>query len=314
MDSSTSMIDETISKITIMCRQEENVYRTHDYLQVSAQTHHTSGIAIDKELRSQMCDWCDQVVEFCEMSHNSVEIAISYMDRFCATNEGVFCGVLSDRRTFQMAFMTALYTAIKINEPVCVSPLVISKLSQGLYSIDEIEVMESYMLTALKWRTNPPTTAAFLEQFLELFPELTSNPTLRLMIDDLTSVQIQSVISDYAFVTTKASTIAYFSLINAMQSLNILSCDGVVARMAGLAKVIGLNLDYYSNDDAVLQNCLYKVIIADQRLSVKNEMHLDTAERAAISSSELSTASLDSLHGSIPLIDSPCHIITVAQY
>lgn len=305
------MIAETTSMIAAMCLQEENAYRTHDYLQSSTQT---KDIAIDRAFRSQMCDWCDQVVEYCQMSHTTVEIAMSYVDRFCSTNEGASCGALNDRNTFQLAFMTALYTAIKIHEPVCVDPLLISKLSQGLYNTKEIEAMESFMLTSLKWRMNTPTTAVFLYLFLKLFPDLSSNPTLRVMIHDLATAQIQSVISDYAYVTAKASTIAYFSLINALESLHILRYDVIASTMTDLAKVIGLKVNDYSKDNAKLQNHLNEMLPLDQKIPVKIQSQLVSGQRTEDLSSETRSATNDTVCRSISSFNSPCQVIAVSQH
>jgi Cyclin, N-terminal domain len=157
-----------------MRRQELSAaYAKRDFLQASppqpvvVDEHGCSSsvaIDIDVECRDKMCEWSHQIVDFCKFSRESVEISMSYLDRFLLTTAGV--AALQDRTVYQLASMTCLYTAIKVHERQALNPKVVSQLSRGTYTPEQIESMEGTILAALQWRMNPPTALSFVREMI----------------------------------------------------------------------------------------------------------------------------------------------------
>lgn len=61
-----------------------------------------------------MINWCYQVLNYCDASQETDNMAISHVDRFLSSKNGSF--VLNDKSRFQLAVMSSLLLAIKIHE------------------------------------------------------------------------------------------------------------------------------------------------------------------------------------------------------
>lgn len=144
-------------------------------------------------------------------------MAISYLDRFLLSDLGFV--TLTEPTIYQLAAMTSLYTAIKIHEPEAMDPELISSLSHGAYTIQQVEAMEFGILQAIGWRVNPPTALAFVRLFLALLPHGILDEATKAAAYELTINQTEHAVKDYHFITVKASEIAYVSLMNALESL-----------------------------------------------------------------------------------------------
>jgi hypothetical protein len=249
MHSSSIDTESVLQTITAMCSQEETGYICDYYLYQHEPEH------VDTDCRNKMAEWCYQIVGFLKFSRDTVSIAMSYLDRFMLTPEGA--SAHEDREIFQLAAITCLYTAIKIHEPNAMAPKSMSELSRGAYSPGQVEAMEAQLLSALEWRMNPPTALAFVLQFLELIPLDLLSETMRKPAYDLATFQTELAAKDYDFVPVKASTIAFGSLMNSLESLGF---DAKVLGQIGfiLSKAIGIDC----TDDMVLevQTCLYQAV------------------------------------------------------
>lgn len=238
--------EQPTSTLAAMCQQESTSYKCEDYLHCRAQspsssvmdhffaknntpamTHEDIQVCINN--RSKMASWCMTLMDACHLNRETVSIAMNYLDRFLATPEhGMDC--LEDSATFQLACMTALYSAIKIHEEKAISPEVLSTISRGYYSKKDMEHMEWKMLNALQWRVNVPTPLAFVREFLH---ELPYDAATKNHILSLCQVQTELTVSDYNFVTVKPSSIAFAALVNAMDvlGLNVHYTNGLASLM-----------------------------------------------------------------------------------
>lgn len=213
-------IDETLSTIEVMLRQEA-VYSVSDYLsQLPAST--TLENPVDVSCRMVMAKWCSDICTFCHYGKETVQIAMSCLDRFMASPEGY--SVLLDRSQFQLAVMTALYTSVKIHEHEAMDPKLVSKLSRGAHSAKAVEAMESRLLNAIGWRVNPPTSMSFVRQILDLVPEHLLPQAERETVIELAQLQVELAMESYDFCMMSASSIAMASLFNAVESV---SSDGM---------------------------------------------------------------------------------------
>jgi hypothetical protein len=226
MISTTSIDTEAIlSTVQAMRRQEETTYWNRESLyqsepdSVFANSLMHANAVVDIDCRSKMATWCYQVIDFWKFNRETASIAMNYLDRYMLTEQGAT--VWADRKQFQLAAMTCLYTTVKIHEPEAMDPKLISTLSRGAYSTTEVEAMEVTILSALQWRMNPPTALAFVRQFLELIPVDVVDQSMRETVHDITKFQTELAVTEHNFVTVKASTIAFGSLMNSLESLQL---------------------------------------------------------------------------------------------
>ena len=206
-------VSDSLTTIGVLRRQEDAIYKKHDSVYNCPEND------IDDECRTKMAAWCCQVIDFCQMSRETVEIALSHIDRFVATEHGR--AVAQDRALYQLATMAAIYTAIKINESRVISPDLLSMLSQRMYSASQIEEMEFKILHALRWYVNPPTCLTFVQHYLNVLPSDVIDDHSKDAAFDLCKMQVESFVAQTIFSNLNASTVAYCSLVNSLESMGI---------------------------------------------------------------------------------------------
>lgn len=248
-------MDNTLSTISAMLHQEETGYATSDYLSQQQVPLHLC--AVDVDCRDKMAAWCYQVVDFCKFNRETVSIAMNYLDRYLMTAPSA----MYDRKVFQLAAMTCLYTAVKVHEPEAMDPQLVAKLSRGTYTPREVERMESDILTRLQWRVNMPTALSFVRLFLELVPSEVLDQDLKDAAYDLTKCQTELAVNDYGLITTKASVVAYCSLLNSFGSLG-LSNEDISCTIATLEAA--LNISTADASIANVQDRLFEAIVSQE--------------------------------------------------
>jgi hypothetical protein len=212
--------EDTLATIEVMLHQEATGYMVSDYLQqIEPQTTtYAHGPLtpppVDASCRSLMAQWCNSVVDACSYSRETTTIAMNFLDRFVSKDSQI----LYDRTQFQLAVMACLYTTAKIHETCALEPESVATLSRGLHSKEDVEQMESRMLHAIQWRVNPPTAMAFVRALLDLFPAMDS--TTQKTICDLANYQIDLAVCDYDLSRNPASSTAFASLLNAIESVD----------------------------------------------------------------------------------------------
>lgn len=202
--------------ISAMLRQEEH-YLCHDYLdiQVAATQHPSNGDAIDETCRSKMCEWIFHVIDSTRLQRETASVAMGFLDRFLASSSEQAEYAKSNRKEYQLAAMTCLYIAVKIREPFEMDAALMSRLSRGVHSAEEITSLEYNILIALQWKVNGPTPIQFVNHILELLPDSARSaaPTLY----EHSHFQTELAVGDYAFVPyLRQSTIAIASILNSL--------------------------------------------------------------------------------------------------
>lgn len=145
---------------------------------------------------------------------------MSILDRYLASPAGAaLC--LNSRTQFQLAAMTCLYTAVKVHEPEVMSAELVSNLSRGAHSAKEVEAMETHILSAVGWLVNPPTALSFVRDFLRLLPAGVlghDDETASATLFEISRFQTELAIADETMISIPASTVAYASLMNALEA------------------------------------------------------------------------------------------------
>lgn len=264
MMNGSNNIECTMETIAAMCLQEKN-YITSDYMNrsLNGPLHErtTTDDEIDVDCRTKMTAWCYRVVDFCGFSRETVAIAMNILDRFMASLSPAAMQAKKNRRTYQLACMTSLYTAVKVHEPEVMNCAMLAKISHGTYTEEEIENMEFQLLPAVSWRVNNPTALSFVNQYLEVMSSnYDMDASTRDMIYELAKLQTELAVPEYDFLSVKASVIAYCSLMNATNIVATNAATSNPGMWVRLAKTIALQ----QNDAqlvASVQNCLYASIL-----------------------------------------------------
>jgi hypothetical protein len=205
---STRSEEIVVDRLLAMKEQETKRYIRTDYLKTAALCE----VTVDAWCRFKMVQWCYSVVDFAHFSRETVSMSMSYLDRFLGSNSPRSQQVIQDRKVYQLAAMTCLYLAIKIFEPRMIETRLLSDLSRGCYSPEDIKKMEIDIIFDLKWHLNDPSPLSYLMNCLALIPFEHGAEINRVMILDLARYQIELSVLDYKLMTQSASNIAIAAL------------------------------------------------------------------------------------------------------
>ena len=178
---------------------------------------------VDADCRTRMAEWCAQVIDFCKFSRETVGIGMSYLDRFMASGVRRSRRAMTDRKEYQLAAMTALYMAIKLNEPLEMETKLLSDLSRGCYTTAEIATMEIEILEALRWRVAGPTPLEFVQHFLAVGlhdTEANEHPAVEATLLDFSRFQTELAIGMPALLSVTPSRIALAAILNSMEGID----------------------------------------------------------------------------------------------
>ena len=207
---------DVISTVNVMIIQEQS-YLAADYLyqqmpEISA-VNGPQRSAVDVDCRTKMSEWCYQVVDFCKFNRETVSIAMNVLDRYLSSAAGT--AALNDRKVFQLAAMTSLYTAIKTFEPEAMEPKIVAGLSRGAYTEQQVIDMELSILNAIQWRINVPTPLAFVHHYLALMDIDECDAVF-----EMAKFQTELAVNEYSLVGTTPSIIAFAAVANALKDIS----------------------------------------------------------------------------------------------
>jgi len=261
--------------IDVMRRQEEKYYSCPDYILANDDILHDAKTPVDDRCRVKMCTWCYQVVDFCQFRRETVSVGMSYLDRYLCTPEGR--SALTNRKLYQLVAMTALYIAIKINEPLEMETSLLSDLSRGCYVEMDFVQMEEELLKALGWRLNGPTALNYVQHFLALIPQSISEEVAE-GIMDYARYQLELAVAEHILVSVPKQEIAFAAILNSMDGMgpDVLLAKSKGLFIAKIEQVTGLQLE----DVLDIQECLATLLV--------NLIGDDSSEASSASSSRVS--------------------------
>jgi len=200
-------------------RIQEQKYLCGDYLYQDSSNCSRLNLpqsAIDVTCRTSMMQWMKTAVNFIGFDLEVVEISMSYLDRFLDTPAGV--DAKNCRILYQLASMTALYTAVKITCNEALTPKLLEELSQGAYKAAQFEEMEAIMLAALSWRVNPCTGVSFVRETVALLPaHIFQTEAVKVAVVETARLQAEWAVEDYDLLTVKKSVIAFAAVANSLR-------------------------------------------------------------------------------------------------
>jgi len=239
-----STVDDCNNKAIISTMlSQEKYYVSRPYLKVVSNNSKTKGMSnissnstsrstasLDVACRTRVCKWMFHIIDIMGLQHETAAIAISYLDRFMS----ISCAHRHDkakqkrsttrcnRREYQLVASTSLYIAIKIHEPFVLRPEVISSLTGGLVTPDNIIACEKIILTTLRWRMNGPTPHQFINYLLKLLPSSSTSTDQELVnkLCESSHSWIETAIKDYACIPLRSSTVALSALLNSLEDIS----------------------------------------------------------------------------------------------
>lgn len=291
-------LTEVKDRVCVMRRQEDVSYKCSDYLKSYKPVN---DIGIDQLCRLKMTNWCFNVIDFIQFRRETVCIAMSYLDRFLCTYSPRAKQVINTRKEYQLAAMTTLFMAIKINEPLTVDTSFLVDLSKGLYSHHDFQKMETDILFALDWKLNGPTAQAFTVHLLTLIQkDLPFNDMDRSCQDELHEIlelathQIELSLGNYELMTQKSSVVAIASIWNSVDHLtsHTFSHDSFYDSLTTLASNIGTSIEDVTSTRQSLEkinnmnNEAKNISVMRMRASLTTIMEVQSSSSSSSSSSK----------------------------
>ena len=119
------------------------------------------------------------------------------------------------------ASMAALCISIKVNESIEVdTPTILSKVSRGLVSAENIRACEKEMIAALQYKIHGPKPSHFIRLILDLIPNGSVQPSVINKIYSSSCAESVLLLQDYKFVPLKRSCLAIASIINTLKTIS----------------------------------------------------------------------------------------------
>jgi Cyclin, N-terminal domain/Cyclin, C-terminal domain len=195
--------------LALLDQEHSGKYFVGDYLSMTSKATAGSTVHnIDEYCREQICEWTFRVVDYFRIDREVASVSLSYLDRFLCTTQ-------CDRSSFKLAATTTLYMAVKVFYPNKLGDLgILSDLSRG-----EFGMLDMANISSLDWKLHPPTAACIsqlLLDFLEL-EGLTEQGVEELYANAAYFAELS--VCDYFFVGKSPSTIAFASILNALEGM-----------------------------------------------------------------------------------------------
>ena len=117
--------------------------------------------------------------------------------------------------------MAALCISIKVNKSIEIDgPTILSKVSRGLVSAENIRACEKEMITALQYKIHGPMPSQFIRLILDLIPNGSVQSSVINKIYSSSCAESVLLLQDYKFVPLKRSCLAIASIINTLKTIS----------------------------------------------------------------------------------------------
>jgi Cyclin, N-terminal domain len=205
---------ETLDCLSVMIEQDSKTYKVDDYIRrrrkigrAVASVVPNCDEPVDPYFRGKMVEWSYRLCDHFAMRRDIVSLSFSFLDRFV---DQIEC----DRAGFKLAAMTSIFIAAKMMNVKGFNVETLVTLCREEYQVNHFLQMERIMLSALKFRLNPPVIQAFMSHLCNFIPKL----------DDASESEISSraifygelSIYDFRFVPLSKCHVAIACIMNAI--------------------------------------------------------------------------------------------------
>ena len=207
--------------------------------------------SVDDSCRKSMVKWLQQVQSTLKLSPDTVWIAMSIFDRYLSSGRGGSARALEDKFKFQLAAITAFYTAVKIHEPVVLGIDMLLVVCRHAYTEDDFVSMEMDILSAINWRVSCHTAIDYARTLLELFCEdehLPSDIANGLLAD--CEKQMGDAIADVRFLCCKQSELGIYCVAFSLAENKWLSLSEKAAVWVRLSESCDVDLSLMGGADS----------------------------------------------------------------
>jgi len=208
-------VDQAIDEWNALIKREENAaYRVQTSSPLSPmegkEEDRSSDMTIRRScpshVREDICEWCYQVVDHCDIDRDNVGTAMFYFDRYLSLHKRKSI----NENLIQLVAMTSLYLSVKLHGTKKISVSCMSSLSQGRFRVDQIEKMEICIIKTLHWYLNPPTPFMYLTIASPLIDD-----SKGASIEELSCYLIELSVGDEFFMDKNPSSVAYAAVLAA---------------------------------------------------------------------------------------------------
>ena len=257
---------ECVDRLIAMLNNESKSYLCTDY--IKDLKNPTAQKVLNN--RHQICSWMYQLLD-----HQNIDRKIAYhgmnlLDRYVSN-------IISNRDKHQqdvvetciggsqleLASLTALYLAMKLNgrqsQPLQISGF--EMIGRGKFKAADICRMELKMLSELSWHVFPPTSSEYVDNYVSLLKYFHCRvqglpsqsyqvlPPLFIKIFEVSVFLTELAVLHYFIVPKKASTVAFASVLIAMQKFQCYVTGEEYCAFLTVLETIGLS---HENQDVVL--------------------------------------------------------------
>eukprot|EP00537_Pseudo-nitzschia_pungens_P007487 CAMPEP_0172371158 /NCGR_PEP_ID=MMETSP1060-20121228/41412_1 /TAXON_ID=37318 /ORGANISM="Pseudo-nitzschia pungens, Strain cf. cingulata" /LENGTH=346 /DNA_ID=CAMNT_0013096683 /DNA_START=31 /DNA_END=1071 /DNA_ORIENTATION=+ len=197
-------VEEIGQVVYRMKEKESNVYHCN--------CKERRDIALDELVslwRQMLVNWMYYVVECCDLQQHSVAVATYFLD------VAMLRGLCRTREEHQLAAATSLQMAFKTFDTAVIKLDKLVKLGRGLFTEDDVAVMEMKIIKSLDWNLHPPTPYCYLRQFERLIPTETRNSTKE-VIGSVTKLIAEELTLDDRYIRYYPSTQGYSAILVAL--------------------------------------------------------------------------------------------------
>lgn len=197
-----SELEEVHDILEVMREKEERIY------------HHEFELGeLEALWRKILIDWMSYVVDHCNLQRQAVAAAAFFLDVAMGR------GLVETREEHQLAAASALQLALKLFDSTVIRIEKLVSLGRGLFSVEDVAIMEYKILTSLDFHCHPPSTHCYLRQYERLLPSTVQESTRR-MIDEVTKLVADLTVVDHKYNSYSNSVIAYAAMLMAMELLD----------------------------------------------------------------------------------------------
>ena len=238
----------------LLSQEKSATYAINDYLR-----NFEANVSepVDASCRTKMIEWLYICVTALKIRRRVVPIAFSYVDRLLSSKDDsdISKDIPEDRNKYQLVIITCLYIAVKLNEPEVLSPSILSQLSQGRYTEQDIEEEELRVLGALDWRLTGPTALEYVLHFLalDIMPDRSHVETAAaLSVKAISRTQAELSVSDQSLVSVPYSILALASVRNAMEDVAYYTPQEWSESLEKLSAIIDVDPFAHEVDEAMV--------------------------------------------------------------
>jgi hypothetical protein len=197
------------------------------YYRIGADYLSSSSATITAADRRALCSWSYEIIESLSNINSEVAcIGMSYLDRFMATSSPKAKAALTTRHEYQLATVACTVIAIKNRGGIkhLGSDFVAEVVCHGLYTKDELDVMEMEVLNALSWRLSGPSPHEFIDALVGLLPAISEDGSedddapSSLLLSKHSKRQVNAAVLEYDLALQSSLALAYAAILTSLKT------------------------------------------------------------------------------------------------